>query len=88
MFASWGEFVDERKYARVILTKVLARLLNSALGRYFHHWNNRLREEAAKRAIGAPSHGAAHAPREIRGVRSAIVPELLRSPANARGADE
>ena len=45
-------------------------------------------EEAAKRAIGAPSHGAAHAPREIRGVRSAIVPELLRSPANARGADE
>ena len=38
MMDGWIDFVAWRDHARVLLGKILKRLLNSALGRYFHHW--------------------------------------------------
>ena len=38
MMDGWLEFLAWRDHARVLLGKILKRLLNSALGRYFHHW--------------------------------------------------
>jgi hypothetical protein len=41
--SSWQAFIAERLYARQMLTRILARLMQSALGRFFHHWNQQLR---------------------------------------------